>query len=156
VLIVIIMVLSTLVALSKRCAKYGWINISSLTDKSSINTHKAEVHQPVDLLGRFIVVEIVEFGALSYEWVTLLFLMMSSSSSEPSSSSTYGLSGGFISIFTSFYQLTWLKKGCYLIWDQLLAPNRFFGSLSKRPVIKDFAFSLTFLGNFSLPYLMFL
>lgn len=34
------------------------------TDTASLRTHEAEVHQPVDLLGRFVVVEIVELCAL--------------------------------------------------------------------------------------------
>jgi hypothetical protein len=38
----------------------------------------------------------------------------------------------------------------------LLDPSLFLGSLYKSPEIIFFAFSLTFLGNLSLPYLIFL
>jgi hypothetical protein len=38
----------------------------------------------------------------------------------------------------------------------LFEPSLFFGSLYKRPDMMFLAFSLTFLGNFSLPSLIFL
>jgi hypothetical protein len=122
----------------------------------SLDPDKTEVHESVDLLGGLVVVEVVEFGALHEGISTLLFLMMSSSSSEPSSSSISGRSGGLISTRTSLSQSTDAKKECSLMADHPFAPSRFLGSRSSSPVMKDFAFSLTFLGNFSLPSLMFL
>lgn len=40
------------------------LSIALSTDTASLGTHEAEVHQPVDLLGRLVVVEIVELCAL--------------------------------------------------------------------------------------------
>ena len=121
----------------------------------SLFPHEAEVHQPVDLLRRVVVVEVSEVNILNTPTLTLL-LMKSPSSSEFSESSNFGLSGGFTFCRPSSSQFTELKKGCCLICCMPLCPSLFFGSLSSKPRMRLLAFSLTFFGNLSLPSLMFL
>ena len=123
--------------------------------KPSLLPHEAKVHQSVDLLCRVVIVEVSEVDVLNASKSTLL-LMKSPSSSELSESSNFGLSGGFIFFNASPSQSMELKKGCCLISCKPLCPSRFLGSLSSRPRIRLLAFSVTFLGNLSLPSLMFL
>lgn len=137
--------------------------LRKLTPKISFRTSnffsfsdETEINKPIDLFGWIVIIKVCKFGNLNSNKSTLVFLMMSSSSSEPSSLSTSGLSGGFSSCFAKRDQSSELKKLCYFIWFQFLDPRRFLGSLSSRPTIRFLAASLTFLGNFSLPSLIFL